>query len=148
MKNWTLTIKIGENEEDNLNLFDVKGFLNGYLSINRNFFDEILNIVKMIKKYTVGKGIERVIGPNKKDWTQNSWVLLMFKDNEKQVPFWLLIKREKDLTGTLVAIGPEDLYQYYKDSKEPDDEIKRIIEYIVSYPQKFKLSMIIPNFIS
>jgi hypothetical protein len=46
-----------------------------------------------------------------------------------------------------VAIGPENLYQYYKDSKEPDDEIKRIIEYIVSYPQKFKLSMIIPNFI-
>jgi len=102
----------------------------------------------MIKKYTVGKGIEKIIGPNKKDWTQNPWVLLMFKDNEKQVPFWLLIKREKDLTGTLVAIGPEDLYQYYKDSKEPDDEIKRLIEYIVSYPQKFKLSMIIPNFIS
>ena len=148
MKKWTLTIKIGENEEDNLDLFDVKGFLDGYLSINRNFFDEILNIVKMIKKYTVGKGIEKIIGPDKKDWTQNPWVLLMFKDNEKQVPFWLLIKRVKDLAGTLVAIGPEDLYQYFKDSKEPDDEIKRIIEYIVSYPQKFKLSMIIPNFIA
>ena len=148
MKNWTLTVKIGEKEADHLELFDVKGFLDGYLSINRNFFDELLNIVKMIKKYTVGKGIEKINGPDKKDWTQNPWILLMFKDNEKQVPFWLLIKREKDLTGTLVAIGPENLYQYYKDSKEPDDEIKRIIEYIVSYPQKFKLSMVIPNFIS
>jgi hypothetical protein len=147
MKTWQLSIKIKDEPEDKLELCDISEILEGYLSINRNFFDELLTIVKMLRKYALGKGIEKVIGPDNEDWTQNPWVLLMIKDNEKSIPFWFLIKREKDLSGYLVALGPNVFIDYCKASKESDDEIRRILEYIIAYPQKFKLSIIIPNFI-
>ena len=147
MKAWQVQVKIKDEPEDLLELTDVKEILEGYLNINRNFFDELLSIVKMLRKYAIGKGIEKVTGPDNEDWTQNPWILLMIKDNEKSIPFWFLIKREKDLTGYLVALGPQMFFDYCKQSKEVDDEIKRILEYIIAYPQKFKLSIIIPNFL-
>ncbi|WP_371801989.1 hypothetical protein [Candidatus Lokiarchaeum ossiferum] len=147
MKQWQITVKIADEPKDDLILADINEFLEGYLTVHRNFFDELLNIVKMIKKYVIGKGIEKILGPDKKDWTHNSWVLVMFKDNEKNIPFWLLLKREKDLNGNLVAIGPEKFVDYCKKSTDPDDEIKKLMEYIVAYPQKFKVSIIIPNFV-
>ncbi|MHA1646066.1 MAG: hypothetical protein ACTSVU_05095 [Promethearchaeota archaeon] len=147
MKTWQVTVKIGEESAENLELVDIKDILEGYLDINRPFFDELLSIVKMINKYAIGKGLEQIIGPDKKTWTKNPWIFLMMKDNEKEIPFWMLIKREKDLTGHLVAIGPEKFYNFCKSLKEPDDEIKKLVEYIIAYPQKFKVTILIPNFI-
>jgi hypothetical protein len=148
MKNWQVTLKIGDTPPEQMTLTDLCEVIDGYLNINRTFFDELINIVKMIKKYAIGKGVEKVIGPDEKEWTNNPWLMVMFKDNEKNVPFWTLIKREKDLTGYLVAIGPANFVEYCKASKEPDDEIKRLLEYLIAYPQKFKVSIVIPNFIS
>ena len=147
MKTWEVTIKIGPENPDKLVLFDVQKILEGYLNVNRTFFDELLDIVKMIKKYAVGKGIDEIIGPDKKNWTKNPWVLFMIKEKEDETPFWLLFKREKDLSGILTAIGPQNYYEYCEKIKEPDDEIKKFLEYIIAYPQKFKLSIIIPNFL-
>jgi hypothetical protein len=148
MKTWQVTVKIGEEPEDTLDLVDVREILDGYLNISRTFFDELLGIVKMIRKYAIGKGIQMVKSPDKDDWTHNPWILLLFKDNEKGIPFWLLLKREKDLTGYLVAAGPDQFLEYCKSTKEADDEIKRIMEYLIAYPQKFTLSIIIPNFVA
>lgn len=147
MKTWQVTIQIGNENPDQIILHDIQKNIDGYLNVNRTFFDELLDIVKMIKKYAVGKGIERIIGPDKENWTKNPWLLLMVKEKEDSIPFWLLFKREKDLTGHLVAIGPESYYNYIDKNKEPDDEIKRFLEYIIAYPQKFNLSIIIPNFL-
>ena len=147
MKTWEVTIKIGPENPDKLVLYDVQKILEGYLNVNRTFFDELLDIVKMIKKYAVGKGIEEIIGPDKKNWTKNPWLLFMIKEKEDETPFWLLFKREKDLSGILTAIGPQNYYEYCESIKEPDDEIKKFLEYIIAYPQKFKLSIIIPNFL-
>lgn len=147
MKTWQLNIKIGNENPDLIELYDVEKILEGYLNVNRTFFDEMLDIVKMINKYTVGKGIEKIKGPDKKDWTHNPWLLVMVKDKENEIPFWLLFKREKDLTGFLVAIGPQKYFEYCQASKEPDDDIKKFLEYIIAYPEKFMLSIIIPNYI-
>ena len=147
MDNWKISIKI-EDETDNIELIDIKSVLDGYLNINRTFFDELLSIVKMIRKYSVGKGIEKVIGPDNKDWTKNPWVFIMIQDSERKIPFWILLKRERDLNGYLVAIGPDKFYEYLKKSQEPDSEVKRILEYVVAYPQKFKSAILIPNFIA
>ncbi|NMC59580.1 MAG: hypothetical protein GYA51_09400 [Candidatus Methanofastidiosa archaeon] len=141
-------MKIGEEPEDKLELLDVKDLLDGYLNLNRPFFDELLRNVKIIKKYAIGKGISKVTGPDEKDWTHNPWLLFMAKDNEKEVPFWFLLKREKDLTGYLVAVGPQKYYEYCETSKEADDDIKRTLEYLITYPQKFKLAILIPTFIA
>ena len=51
------------------------------------------------------KELKKSTGPDNENWTQNPWILLMIKDNEKSIPFWFLIKREKDLTGYLVRSG-------------------------------------------
>jgi len=147
MKTWKISVKIDDSSVENLELVDILEIMDGYLNIYRTYFDELLNVVKMINKYSIGKGLEKIIGPGNKDWTKNPWLLLMFKDNEKQIPFWMLLKREKDLTGYLVGVGPQKFYEYCKKSKEPDDEIKRLMEYIITYPHKFKVSIIIPNFI-
>jgi hypothetical protein len=147
MKKWHVTVKIEDEPPEELEMYDFKDIYDSYISINRTFFNEILAIVKMVRKYAIGKGIEKVIGPDRKLWTQNPWLLIMFKDNEIQVPYWLLLKREKDLNGTLVAVGPENFYKFCLKDKDSDDEIKRMIEYLIAYPQKFKVSIIIPNVI-
>ena len=72
---------------------------------------------------------------------------MLVKDNESDIPFRFLMKREKDLSGFLVGIGPEKFVNYLKESKEEEDEIKRFLEYLIAYPQKFRISMVIPNFI-
>ena len=147
MKKWHVTVKIDDEPPEELTMYDVKDIYDSYISVNRTFFDEILAVVKMIRKYAIGKGIEKIIGPDKKLWTGNPWLLIMFKDNEIQVPFWLLLKREKDLNGTLVALGPQKFYDFCSKDKDSDDEIKRIIEYLIAYPQKFRVSIMIPNMI-
>ncbi|WP_457556662.1 hypothetical protein [Candidatus Harpocratesius sp.] len=147
MKKWRISLKLEENKEDLVELTDVKEVMDGYLNINRNFYVELLNITKILNRYMIGKGIESVVDPNGKDWSLNPWILLMIKDNESDIPFRFLMKREKDLSGFLVAVGPDNFISYLKDSKEEEDEIKRLLEYIIAYPQKFRISMIIPNFI-
>ncbi len=143
---WQITVNI-EDDEDKFQLTDIKEVLDGYLNINRTFFDELLDIVKMIKKYSIGKGIEQVIGPDKEDWSKNSWLFIIFRDKEKFIPFWLLFKREKDLNGHLVAIGPDSCYEYFRKSKVASDEVRRIIEYLLAYPQKFEVLILIPSFV-
>lgn len=147
MKKWKVSLKLEENEKNLIELVDAKEVLDGYLNINRNFYIEILNIAKIINRYMIGKGIESVTDPNGKDWSLNPWILMLIKENENDIPFRLLIKREKDLSGFLVALGPEKFVNYLKETKEEDDEIKRFLEYLIAYPQKFRISMVIPNFI-
>ena len=107
MKTWQITVKIGDEPQDNLELIDINEVLEGYLNITRTFFDELLNIVKMIKKYVIGKGLEKIIGPDNKDWTKNPWLLLMIKDNEKNIPFWIIIPLWKRLADNLSESFPQ-----------------------------------------
>jgi hypothetical protein len=144
---WKIDLRI-DNEEDHIELKDIKGIFNGYLVINRTFFDELIEIVKKNKKYSIGKGIHRVVGPDEEDWSMNSWMLIMFQDKERKIPFWFLFKREKDLSAHLVSIGPDNSFKYFKSSEVSDNEIKRIIEYLLAYPQKFELLILIPDFIN
>ena len=103
----------------------------------------------MTKKYFTSKAIERVIGPNENDWTLNPWMLIIVKDNEKKMPFWFFIKREKDLSGALVAIGPKQFAEY--NSKNPSEarrQIKQLINYIIAYLNKFNCVIFLPRFLS
>ena len=49
-------------------------------------------------------------------------MLLMVKDNEKKTSFWLFIKREKDLSGLLIAIGPKQFAEYNNSNNLQGDE--------------------------
>ena len=76
-------------------------------------------------------------------------MLLLIKDSEKKNPFWLFIKREKDLSGLLIAIGPKQFAEYNNNNTlEAKRDIKRLINYIVAYLNKFNCSVLLPNYLS
>ncbi|MFX0076361.1 MAG: hypothetical protein ACFE96_13025 [Candidatus Hermodarchaeota archaeon] len=143
---WKIILKFSDGLENELDLYDAKEYFNGYLRLKRTYFMRLAKAIKMTKKYATGHAIERVIDPNAKEWTENAWMLLLIKDNEKKNPFWLLIKREKDLSGLLVAIGPKSFADYNTNNmQEAKRDIKRLINYVVAYLTKFNCSVLLPN---
>ncbi|GAH14115.1 unnamed protein product, partial [marine sediment metagenome] len=46
---------------------------------------------------------------------------------ENQKPIWLLFKRERNLDGLLVAIGPKKFANYFNSSKESEKTIKKLL---------------------
>lgn len=148
MKIWKVFLKFSDGTEKELELFDANVYFKGYLKLKRSYFIRLVKAIKMTKKYTTGHAIEKIIGPDAKDWTLNPWMLLLIKDNEKKKPFWLFIKREKDLSGLLIAIGPKVFAEYNNSNMlEAKRDIKRLINYIIAYLNKFNCSVLLPNYL-
>lgn len=152
MKLWRIILKFsnGIDFKKELELFDAKSYFGGYLKIKRSYFNELAKTIKMTRKYSTRRAIEKVIGPeNDEDWTFNPWMLFIVKDTEKNKPFWLFIKREKNLSGSLVAIGPKPYAEYTNKQNNSDArrEIKRLINYIIAYLNKFQCLILLPNFL-
>jgi hypothetical protein len=149
MKTWKISLDYTGSNPKEIKLFDVFPFFNGYLKVRRSYFDKLIKAIKMTKKYRIEKGITKVFNPENEDWTLNPWMLFLIKDNEKQNPFWLLIKREKDLSGILVAIGPKKFNDYVSSlNSEAKRELKRLINFIVVYLNKFNCNILLPTHIS
>ncbi|GAB4305538.1 MAG: hypothetical protein Kow0069_01440 [Promethearchaeota archaeon] len=147
MKAWEVTVEFdGSSESDVLNLTDLQEVTSGYYDVARAFFDDLLESIKKSRQFVVGKKIKHVKGPDDEDWTQNPWLLLLARIREKEVPFWALIKRKRDLTGTLVAVGPEEFVKFVK--KNGGEELKKVLEYLVTFPKKFNLVVLIPAFLA
>ncbi|MFX0073126.1 MAG: hypothetical protein ACFFAO_18765 [Candidatus Hermodarchaeota archaeon] len=145
---WKITLNIeGSNSSQEIQLNDAKSFFGGYLKIKRSYFNELIKNIKMTKKYSTGNAIERVIAPDNTDWTYNPWMLIIVKDNEKDKPFWFFIKRDKDLSGQLVAIGPQTFAKFSINDSETKRRIKQIINYIITYVNKFHVVILLPNFL-
>ena len=148
MSTWNINLKFTDGVAKDIELFDAKKFFNGYLKIKRSYFNRLIKAIKMTKKYTTIHAIEKVISPEKEDWTLNAWMLISAIDNERQNPFWLFIKREKDLSGFLIALGPKSFYDYNNiDINEAKRDIKRLINYIVAYLNKFNCTIFLPNYL-
>ncbi len=148
MNIWRVFLKLSDGEDKELELFDAKGYFGGYLKIKRSYFNALVKTIKMTKKYHTQKTIEKVVGPDDDDWTQNPWMLIIVKDNEKKNPFWFFIKREKDLSGILVAIGPKPFAEYNSNnSLDAKREIKRLMNYIIVYLNKFNCVVMLPSFL-
>lgn len=148
MNIWKVFLKLSNGENKELELYDAKAYFGGYLEIKRSYFNALVKTIRMTKKYFTQKAIEKVIGPDNSDWTNNPWMLLIVKDNEKKNPFWFFIKREKDLSGKLVAIGPKPYAEYNSENlTDAKREIKNLINYLVVYLNKFNCVIILPNFL-
>jgi hypothetical protein len=148
-KTWKLEIKFeGRPSPDTLEMVDVNEISEGYIHVKRDFFDNLIENVKDQHRYSIGKGIQSVFDPTGKNWTENPWILLMTKENSQKTQFWILLKRERNLSGYIVAIGPKGYYHYLSEMESNKvDEIKKLIEYVVSYPAKFNLLVLIPNYV-
>ncbi|MFW9999916.1 MAG: hypothetical protein ACFE9Q_05590 [Candidatus Hodarchaeota archaeon] len=148
MDTWKVFLKFSDGLDKELELFDAKAYFGGYLKIKRSYFNALFKSIKMTKKYFTQKAIEKVIGPNNDNWTLNPWLLIIVKDNEKKKPFWFFIKREKDLSGILVAIGPKPFAEYNnKNAQEAKREIKSLINYVIAYLNKFNCIIMLPNYL-
>lgn len=148
MKKWEVLLKPQDEKEKRLELFDAKRYFDGYLKVKRSYFNGLENTINTSKNFYSGKGIEKVISPNNEDWTLNPWILLVVKDKEKEKRFWFLIKREEDLSGLLIAIGPREFAEYNYNNSEAKREIMRIFNYVVTYLNKFNCIILLPNYIS
>jgi len=149
MKTWNILLKLPNGEKKNLELIDSNSFFNGYLKLKKNFFTRLIKAIKMTKSYSSGNTIERVISPDKKDWTNNPWILMIVKDNEKGMRFWFFIKRELDLTGLLVGIGPKAFIDFNNDNaSDIKHNIKGIINYVITYINKFNCIVFLPSLLS
>lgn len=150
MKPWKVFLKFSEPSSEfnkELEIFDAKAYFNGYLKIQRSYFTSLVKLIKTTKKYSIERAIEKVISPDDEDWTHNPWMLLIIKDVEKKKSFWLFIKREKDLSGLLVAIGPKAFAEFNNNNVDAKHLIKSLINYIITYENKFNCIVLLPNFL-
>lgn len=138
-------IKINDNEP--LELHDLHSLIGKYIKINQTYFDELLKTIKITKKYSVSKSIRKITKNNGESWTENPWILIIAENTENKVPVWMLIKRENDLTGFLIAVGPDLFYENLNSSKDNIEDIRKILEYIVVYHGKWKTTVLIPEFL-
>jgi hypothetical protein len=145
MKVWKVKLKFRDGSERDLNLYDANRYFDGYLKIKRSYFNTLNELINTEKQYEIRKGIEKVENPDGKDWTFNPWILIISKENEKGKTFWLLVKREKDLSGVLVAIGPKLFAKYNNTNSEAKREIMRVIHYLTAYLEKFECTILLPN---
>jgi len=149
MSPWKVFLKFSDGTTKNLELEDAKPYFGGYLRIKRSYFNELVKTLKMTKTYTTGRAIEKVLAPDEgnDEWTYNPWLLMIVKDNEKNKSFWFFIKRERDLSGLLVAIGPKPFADYNNNNPESRREIKQLINYIIAYFNKFRCVILLPNYL-
>jgi hypothetical protein len=146
MSLWKVFLKFSDGTDKELELFDAKPYFGGYLKIKRSFFNALIKSIKISKKYFTNRAIDKVLSPDKSDWTLNPWMLLIIKDNEKKMPFWLFIKREKDLSGVLIALGPKTFADYNnKNLSEAKREVKRLVNYVITYLNKFNCIIFLPK---
>ena len=146
-KIWTIKVISDSSSPNTIKLYDGKAVLGEYIQIRRNYFDDLIKEIKTNKKYSVGKSLKKVTSPEGVDWTENPLILLMAHNKEKDVPIWLLIKRENNLNGYLLAIGPNVFCDYLAKEQERIEEIRKFLEYMVIYSQKWIISAIIPSFL-
>jgi hypothetical protein len=148
MNVWKVTLEFTNDIKKELDLYDVYSYFNGYLNIKRTYFNQLAKTIKMTKRYNIIHGIHKVIGPDEEDWSHNPWMLFIISDNEKENPYWLFIKREKDLSGSLVAIGPKTFADFNNSNQDnAKRDIKRLINYLVTYINKFYCSIVLPNYL-
>lgn len=138
-------IKINDNQP--LELHDLHSLIGKYIKINQTYFDELLKTIKITKKYSVSKSIRKITKNNGESWTENPWILIIAENTDNKVPVWMLIKRENDLTGFLIAVGPDLFYENLNSSKDNIEDIRKILEYIVVYHGKWKTTVLIPEFL-
>jgi hypothetical protein len=153
---WNVKITIEGNPQEQLALYDAYEVFEEYMSVTREYFDALIKYKGLEKRFKIGKGIEEITGPDGKNWTRNAWTLIMAKHTGKMkeitvdqdVPFWILIQRNSDLNGFVVAVGPQLFYEYLKSDSDRESNMRKLLDFIANYREDFKTIVLIPNFFS
>nr|MDO8118013.1 hypothetical protein [Candidatus Sigynarchaeota archaeon] len=151
---WKIVIQLNGDVSEKLDLVDLKALSGAYMVIKKKFFDDLINLIPNIKHYAMGRAIESVKGIDTQDWTKNPWILVMAKEMKAKATFWLLFKRASDMSGTLVAVGPEpfasSLMAFFPDDDVESryEHLKKIMIWLTIEPAKWKnVGAFIPNWL-
>lgn len=150
---WTIKLVSGKEIDESIDMLDVKQLFGAYMVIRKKFFDDAMLVAPSIRHYAVGKAVEQVTGTDSKDWTKNSWILLMAKELKSKMAIWLLFKRAQDQSGTLVAVGPEGfaeslLKSFHVDPEGRNEYIKKLMIWITVEPARWKsVGFFIPTWV-
>ncbi|MHA1341520.1 MAG: hypothetical protein ACTSRZ_16585 [Promethearchaeota archaeon] len=147
LSKWNVSIEMGENNIQTFELYDLNEFIGEYYNLQTNYFDDLLDSVKISKNYVVKSSITKVTFKGE-DWTVNPWILVLALDKKKGLPFWFLFKKKQDLSGNLVAIGPESFLRYAKENKNIDEDLKKVLDFIIFYRDKFSAIIAVPKFLT
>ncbi|TFG18933.1 MAG: hypothetical protein EU530_07775 [Promethearchaeota archaeon] len=146
-KIWSIQLSEASGSPKTIELCDGNAVLGEYIQIRRNYFDDLIKEIKLNKKYTVSKSLKEVTSPKGENWTENPLILIVAHNKEKDVPIWLLLKRENNLNGYLIAIGPDVFCEYISKEQEKIEEIRKFLEYMVIYSLKWEILALIPTFL-
>ncbi|MFX0100066.1 MAG: hypothetical protein ACFFCS_10840 [Candidatus Hodarchaeota archaeon] len=150
---WSIHIKMESDISEDMKIVDIQQVFDSYIVVKRNFFDDLLKVIPKVRHYSVGKGIESVTGIDGEDWTKNSWLLVMAKEARGDTVFWLLFKRQQNLSGVLVAFGPDEFAKSVLDLFPSEQEarneyLKKIMIWLTIEPAKWKaVGVYIPSWI-
>ena len=59
MDMWKINLKFSDGTVNELDLYDAKGYFNGYLKLKRTYFLRLVKAIKMTKKYTLRSPVLR-----------------------------------------------------------------------------------------
>lgn len=150
---WNIHVEMESDISEDLGMVDIQQIFESYLAVRRNFFDDLLKTIPKVRHYSVGKGIKSVTGIDKEDWTKNSWLLVMAKEARGDTVFWLLFKRQQNLSGILVAAGPDEFVKsvlelFPSDQEAKNEYMKKIMIWLTIEPAKWKaVGVYIPTWI-
>jgi hypothetical protein len=139
---WKIFLKDTTTEIEPVSLHDAIEIIGKYIILKSSFFNDLYERVKTKRHYFSEFKIDKVLGPDEKDWSDNSWYLIMGSDKEK-LKLWILVKQEPDATGRIVGYGPDNFVEYIKSKREYSVE-EHIIS-IIKDPKKWVNLIILVN---
>jgi hypothetical protein len=150
---WVIKMRLDPEISEELKLVDLQVAFGSYMGIRKKFFEDLLTVAPNAKNYAVGKAIESVTGIDSDDWTKNSWLLVMAKELKNKAVYWLLFKRNQQMDGVLVAIGPEEfpksiLGLFSNDPESRNEYLKKINIWLTIEPAKWQnVAIFIPTWL-
>lgn len=139
---WRVSVEAAECDSSVIMLHDAKSVFGEYLALNKVFFDDLYLTVRRRRNYCSGLGIKSVTGLDCKDWSSNSWFLIMARD-KNNLDFWVLIKQEPDQSGRIVGVGPDEFIEYLPASG--GFPFHKVVEAIVNDPKRWKKLLVLVN---
>ena len=102
----------GVKISSNVNLLSSKFILGKFPKIENRFFEDLNENIKNKPHYFSQESIKKIVGPEKEEYNILDWVFLWGFDFKKR-GFQLLIQKETEGKGILVAIGPMELASFF-----------------------------------
>jgi hypothetical protein len=108
-----------QKETTQINLTSIKEAMSSFPMIERQYFDDLVNLCHNNSNYFVEAGLLRVINEQGKDLVADFWILLWAVDFRGRL-FHILVERNPEYggKGAIVAVGPPEFLEFISSMKK------------------------------